>query len=361
MRYMDNIGLEEKDNEYKVFMFNPLKISQKDALKYLENLKFVFNKSVIETIKNYIEIYLPKYICSYINPRSNLDKGCIYFGISDDGDITGIPYQGLSIPSDIIYTQINNIFSKFLRFPNEYIKTDIKSFISVEIIPVDKFPILIDKDNYKTNIIYENYISELNKIKQDNILYEKKKNIWNKMFDTDILKLCDMINDKDTRKIIWSYMKKKSNYSKKYFNNKYSHLEKYCDVDNYWNLMSKINSNHKFNPLKPKEILNIKNDPLNIYYWITMWKDSKISTLKLIKPKSQKKTIDANYPIFLLSQSTKMIPYWISNNPDLNLFVIKITINIQNKYVIEYKDIEKKWKKSYRTIEYGEPMSLTFI
>ena len=181
------------------------------------------------------------------------------------------------------------------------------------------------------------------------------------MFDTDILKLCDMINDKDTRKNIWSYMKEKSNYSKKYFKNKYSHLEKYCDVDNYWSLMSKINSNHRFNPLKPKEILKIKNDPLNIYHWITMWKDSKMSTLKLIKPKSPKKNVDANYPIFLLSQSTKMIPYWISNNPDLNLFVIKITIDTKNKYVIEYKDIEKKWKKSYRTIEYGEPMSLTFI
>jgi hypothetical protein len=360
MMYMDNIGLEQKDNEYKAFMFNPLKISQEDSLEYLKNLKFVFDNSVIETIKNYFEIYLPKYICSYINPISNLDKGCLYFGISDDGSVSGIPYQGFTIPLEIINSQMDKIFSKFLKFPDEQIKNKIRDLISIEVIPVDISNHLTNKENYKTNIIYENYIGELNIIKQNNILYEKKRKIWNKMSDTYILKLCDMINDQDTRKIIWTYIKEKSNYSKKYFRNKYSHLEKYCDVDDYWNLMSKINSDHKFNPLKPKEIVNVKDNSLNIYFWTTMWKDSKISMLKLAKPKLPKKTIDNNYPIFLLSQSTKMIPYWFSNNPDLNLFVIKITANTINKYTIEYKDIENQWKKSYRTIKNGEPMSLTY-
>jgi hypothetical protein len=358
---MDNIGVEQKDNEYKAFMFNPLKISQEDSLIYLKSLKFAFNNSVIETIKNYIEIYLPKYICSFINPKSNLDRGCVYFGISDDGSITGIPYQGQTIPLDIINSHIDKIFSKFLRFPNEYTKNKIRSAISVEVIPVDISNHLTNKENYKSNIIYENYIKELNKIKQNYVLYEKKRKIWNKMSGTNILKLCDMINDQDTRKYIWEYTKEKTNYSKKYFRNKYSHLEKYCDIDDYWNLITKINSNYKFNPLKPREIIEVKDNPLNIYFWTTMWKDSKISTLKLAKPKLPKKTIDDNYPIFLLSQSTKMIPYWFSNNPDLNLFVIKITANTIDKYIIEYKDIENQWKKSYRTIEYGEPMSLTFI
>jgi hypothetical protein len=357
---MDNIGSEQKDHEYKVFMFNPLKISQEDGLKYLESLKFVFNKSVIETIKNYIDIYLPKYICSYINPKSNLNNGCIYFGISDDGTISGIPYLGLDISKDFINYQIDKIFSKSLKFSSEEIKNHIKSFISIEIIHIDKSTQITNKkNNCETNKIFKNYIDELDKIKQEHKIYKIKKEKWNEMFDTNLLKLCDMINDSDTRKIIWSYSKEKSNYSKKMFINKYSHLEKYCDVDNYWTLMSKINSGYKFHPLKPGEIIDVKDDFLNIYYWITRWKDSKISTLKVIKPKLPKKTIDPNYPIFLLSQSTKMIPYWLKKNPKLNLFVIKININIKNQYVIEYKDIQNKWKKSYRTIKYGEPMSIT--
>jgi hypothetical protein len=361
MIFAHNIGPEQKDVEYKAFIFNPLKISKEDAKKYLKNLKFVFDDSVIRTIKNYIQTYLPKYICSYINPLSNLTSGNLYFGISDDGSISGIPYRGTTISLDMINLQIDKIFSKFLKFPSEEIKNKIRNNINVTIIPVHIPNRLINKEKYKFNLIYENYIRELNKINQNYILYEKKKKIWNKMSDPNILKLCDMINDSDTRKNIWVYIMEKSKYSKKYFRNKYSYLEIYCDVDNYWNLMSKIKSNCKFSPLKSREIVSIKDNPLSIYYWITMWKDSKISTLKMAKPKLPKKTIDNNYPIFLLSQSTKMIPYWISNNLKLNLFVIKINIDTTNKYAIEYKDIENRWKKSYRTIKYGEPMSITFI
>ena len=169
-----------------------------------------------------------------------------------------------------------------------------------------------------------------------------------------------MINDPGTRKIIWDYAKEKANGSKKCFLNKYSHLEKYCDVDNYWTLMAKVKSGYEFKPLALGTIVNVVQDQLNVYYWTTKWKDSKMDTLKQIKPKLPKKSIDSNYPIFLLSQSTKMIPQWINSNPKLNLYVIKITINIKKQHIIEYKDIGNKWKRSYRTIKNGNPMSLTF-
>lgn len=358
MKYLENIGTEQKDVEYKVFMFNPLQISIDDALIYLENLEFVFNKSVILTIKNYLNIYLPKYICSYINPISNLAKGYIYIGVNDNGIVSGIPFLGF-ISKKFISHQIDKIFNKSLKFQNNNIKKKVRTFLSVEIISVDK-NINMNIDDYEKNLIHRNYLLESEKIKFEHNIYKKKKKIWNDLFDTNLLKLSDIINDPDTRKIIWSYIKVKSNYSKKYFHNKYSHLEKYCDVDNYWNLMAKINSQYKFEQLKPGEIIDVKDDYLNIYHWITLWKDSKISTLKYIKPKMPKKNIDNNYPIFLLSRSTKMIPYWLKKNSSLNLFVIKISFDIKNQYTIEYKDIENKWKKSYRTIKDGEPVSLTF-
>lgn len=360
---MSNIGPEQKNNEYKVFMFNPLKISNQDALEYLKNSKFVFNNSVIETIKNYIDIYLPKYICSYVNPKTELDEGYLFFGVSNNGDIVGIPYQGMCIPVDFIEEQINKIFLDYLRFPDDTIRDDVRTFVSVQIIPVDKSHFITGKTKliYKNNQMYQNYIQELKQTTNFYEVYSKKRRIWNEMFDTNNLKLCEMINDPKTRKMIWSYIKETTRYSKKYFVNKYSHLEKYCDVDNYWNLMTKINTQYEFKPLKPKAIFSVKNDPINIYYWITKWKDSKMATLKKVKPKSPKKSIDSNYPIFLLSQVTKMNPYWIIHNPDLNLFVIKITIEIKNKYVIEFQDPENKWKKIYRTFEYGEPMSKTYI
>ena len=180
------------------------------------------------------------------------------------------------------------------------------------------------------------------------------------MSEPNIPKLYDMINDDETRVIIWTFIKEKTAWSKKSFVSKYSCLEPYCDVPNYWDLVGKIKSRYKFKPLEPGEIANIKDDSLNIYNWVTKWKDSKINMLKLAKPKLPKKTLDPEYPIFLLSQSTKMMDSWIKNNPGLNLYVLKITFDTKTKCEIQYKDSGKTWKQSYRTIIDGEPMSLTY-
>ena len=359
MYYDENIGKEKKNCEYKVFNFNPLIISKEDAIKYLCNGKFVFNKSVIETLKNYLEIYLPKYICSYYHPKSNLTIGYLYFGIGDDGSVSGIPYEKL-LPKNFINYQINKIFSKLLKFTDINVKNEVKSSIKIDLIQIDKSDILENKIKNKYSIYYE-YIDELEKIKLEHLKYKKKRIVWEKLYDPDILKLCEMINDQETRRIILEFIKEKTNYSIKNFKNKYSDLHLYCDVDNYWNFIYKLKSGIKFKPLKSGEIVDIKEDSLNIYYWTTKWKDSKTNFLKLAKPRLPKKSIDSDRPLFLLSQSTKMIPEWIKKNINLNLFVIKITISIKNSYVIEYKDIENKWKSSYRTVKKnGEPMSLTF-
>ena len=370
MFYGENIGEEKKDCEYKVFTFNPLVISSEDALIYLENRKFVFDDSVIDTLKKYIQIYLPKYICSYYHPKSELSKGYFYIGISDDGTVSGIPFMG-SINTDFINLSIDKIFSKFLKFPDKITKDDIRASIKCEFIDVSVRPNNKNslthlkssndlKESLSVSSAYSYFMIEQEKIKSDYIKYHKKKSMWTKMYDPDILKLCDMINDVKTREIIWNYTKEKTNYSKKYFRNKYSCLESYCDVENYWDLMTKIKSGYKFNPLEPGQIVNIKDDNINIYNWITRWKDSKINMLKLAKPKIPKKTLDPEYPIFLLSQATKMMNEWIENNPRLNLYVLKITFDIRSSCEIQYKDLSKNWKNSYRTVVDGEPISLTY-
>ena len=356
MFYNQNIGPEKKECEYKLFAFNPLKISYEESVHYLTNSKFVFNDSVIETINNYIEIYLPKYICSFLNPLSKLTIAELYFGINDDGVVSGIPYIGI-LDIDFINEKINVIFSKMLKFKNKRSKREVKKCIHVEIIRVNTNNIIAPN-----NDIYTNYLKETTKINNDNDMYNKKRNVWEKMFYTNILKLYEMINDEETRKVIWQYVKEITNYSKNAFKNEYSHLEKYCDVDNYWDLMSRVKSGYKFQSLKTGLIKSIKQDKLNIYHWIIKWKDSKNNVLKLTKPKILKKKIDINYPIFLLSQSVKMIPLWIKHNENLNVFVIKITFDIKKYHEIEYLNIEKKWKKAYRTLKNNNtPMTLSYI
>jgi len=355
MIYKENIGLERKDYEYKVFNFNPIKISIEDSKKYLSNGKFCFNDSVDNTISNYLEIYLPKYLCSFFNPTSNLHQGHLYFGINDDGKVIGIPYIG-TLSENFINHQIDKIFLTHLKFPSEEIKNKIRKCIQVEIIKIDKSNVVTNKKS-----VYSKYIDELNKIKLANKIFIKKRDMWNKMFDLDNLKLCEMINDEKTRNYIWKYIKIKSNYSKSKFKNKYSHLEQYCDVENYWTLMSNVKSNKIFKPLKRGGMSEVSDNNLDIYKWIAVWKDSKFSMLKKAKPKKPTKKIDSYYPIFLLSQVSKMIPEWVGKNKNLDLFVIKITFNITGNWnMFEYRDIENQWKYSYRTVINGEPVSISY-
>lgn len=361
------MNLEDIQTEYKLFRFNPLLISQESALDYLHSKKFAFNDSVISTILNYIKIYLPKYISSFLNPLTTISieqsDALLFFGVDDDGIIHGIPYLGnIDVKKNMkkINLQIDEIFNKYLKFESNEIKQKIKSNLKYEFIKLDIDLNEIECINF-TNVdcMYSTYIKQLNTIKHEHKKYTNKKNVWDNLCDNNLLKLNEMINDKTTRKYIWYYIKEKTNYSKKIFRNKYSHLEIYCDVENYWDMIFNINSQRKIKSLETGEIIYVKNDNLNLYRWTTMWKDSKMRMLKQIKPKIPKKTIDENYPLFILSQSNKMVPEWLRVNQNLNLYVLKFTICTKSTQCeIMYKDNENKWKKTFRTIKFDEPITV---
>ena len=359
MNWKEDIGIESIDCEYKVFNFNPLILPIEDGDKYLSSGIFCFNSSVDETLKTYIKMYFPKYLCSFFNPKSMLEKAHLYFGINDDGKVIGIPYIG-QIQEKFINHLIDKIFSSHIKFPSSKIKNIIRQKVRIEIIPVNKSRILSSKTNKKT--LYSKYIDNLNKLEIQNTIHKKKMNNWYMMCEPNNLKLYDMVNNFDTRKYIWKYAKIKSNYMKKKFINKYSHLEPYCDVPTYWNLMADFKSNKKFKPLELGSMFEVSKNNLDVYKWTAVWKDSKISMLKLAKPKKKVKKINEYYPIFLLSQVPKMIPEWIKKNKDLNLWIIKITFDIgNNRQNLEFMDNENQWKTTYRTIIDGNPMSPSFV
>lgn len=172
MIYKENIGLERKDCEYKVFNFNPLKVAIEDSKRYLSNGIFCFNDSVDETILNYLEIYLPKYLSSFFNPTSSIREGNLYFGINDDGKVIGIPYIGV-ISEDFINHKIDKIFLSHLKFSNEETKCLIRNSIQTEIIRIDKSKIIQNTPPNKKSV-YSKYVEELNKIKLQNKIYRKK-------------------------------------------------------------------------------------------------------------------------------------------------------------------------------------------
>ena len=360
MHYNDDFGCETIEKEYKLFTFNSIIPLHPDiALKLLQNGKWHFNKSVIESIKNYLHIFLPKYISSYTHPRSNIKKGELYIGIQDDGIVYGIPYKGI-IQTKFIENKINKIFNTSLKFENNYIKAMYRNGITVEIININKNNIL--ENNLKTNnSVFQEYLYQINKIQEMHNNYIKKKRIWEKIYDPPVLKLHEIINKIDYRCNIIEYIKEKTLGHPNCFTNKFSRVEAYCDIPNFKDTIVSLKTNYKFKTLTQEEIQELKLNKSNIFYWTTMWKDSRNLMLKHIKPKPPSKNIDVNYPLFLLSQVQKMIPLWIKNNPKLNLYVIKITIcgNIDKK-IIQYK-YGHKWLKCFRAFKNGEPISLPYF
>lgn len=354
--YNDDLGCEKLDMEYKLFTLNPLLIEQENALELLRNGKWVYSQSVLESIKTYIRVYLPKYIASYTHPLTNIKSGNIYIGVDDDGTIYGIPYLGI-IPSKIIREEINNVINSNLRIKGNNSLTLLdhyKNNVTFELLP-------ISKDNFNAkNDVYEKYIETHNKIIAKHQTYLQKKKTWENLIYSFTKKLHNMLNNTETRRDIIMFIKEKSGYLKKNFNTKYSRVYHLCDFRDYYDFTSEIRSDFQYKSMKHETIEQLKNNPTNIFYWVTKWKDSKTSFIKNIKPlKSCKINTNKNYPLFLLSQVQRMIPFWCTINPELELYLLKINITSleDENIVLEYKDCNGNWIESYRKIVKGEPMS----
>lgn len=354
MNYKDYYGNESLIKEYKIFSLNPILIDEDDALILLKNGKWVFNKSTIQSIKNYLNIYLPKYISSYKNEKSDINYGELYIGIDDGGIIHGIPYKG-NLNINFIDYMIDKILINNLKFKNKNQMESCRKDITVEIIEINN---LIKR---KVNLEYINYNNQINDIIKKQLIYNSKKNIWKKLLNIYTNKLHKMLNNNNLKDDIYEFIKYKTNNEKKKLVNKYSCLYYLCDVPDSWSMIANLKIIDNYKALTFEEIEKIKDDDLNIFNWVTKWKDSKVSLIKKFKPISPKKNIDYSYPMFILSQVSKMIPYWLNKNPKLKLYVLKIKINCINKLNIQYKDIlNNKWKTSYRIYKKDGPVSITY-
>ncbi len=356
IEYNDDMGLERLDMEYKLFTLNPLMIENEEALELLKNGKWIFNQSVIASIKTYLQVYLPKYIASYSHPLTGIKSGKICFGVDDDGLVYGIPFQG-NIPKKIIEDEIKSLFKNNLRTKynaNPEILEKYMNLIEIEIIKINK------PKFHATNDVYQNYIQKYNSMISKHQSYLNKKRIWENLIYSFTKKLHNMLNHEETRRNIIKYIKEKSGYLKKNFNTKYSSIYHLCDVRDYYDFIGEIRSDFQYKSMKYETIEEMKTNPTNIFYWVTRWKDSKTSIIKSIKPKCPRFTSNKNYPAFLLSQVHRMIPYWCATNQNVDLHLIKIKVSgcIDPNTILEYMEPNGNWSESYRRVESRGPESI---
>lgn len=335
--YNNYYGEETVNKEYKLFTFHPKGINiDLDQLNIAEDLfvtgKWIFNDCVLENLKFYFEYYIPKYTVAFLNRYSESNIGTMYFGISDEGIIQGIPFKG-----EINYSKINEMFNKVINSGIINCKINLKNNISHQIIKVDK------NDNYD-NISYynivERYLEEKEKYKKrlNKFILIKKK--WDNLMKYYGNRLHLMLNDSKLRLELIHFIKSK-------------------DKKQY-NVIQILKGNKIFREKTGEQIFDLKKRKDNPWYWICEFKDMKLEFLKSIKPKFPYNISNKLLPLNILTTIIDMIPIWLDKE-DINLYLIKFTFKKPSIPVdISYKNNTGDLISCYRSLESGDPTCKPF-
>ena len=138
--------------------------------------------------------------------------------------------------------------------------------------------------------------------------YKKAIDKWHETTFIYIQKLVILFNEEPTRSQIYDYVKSQDENSP---------VLKLLTCDTF-----------KLQQQTYGVVNESKEDITNPYYWICKWKDKIITECKKNKPKPYYKPSAMNtlHPLSIISKVSPMIPWWMQNNENMNLYVIQITI-----------------------------------
>ena len=328
MQYMNNIGIETINTEFKVFNFYNvgLELSNEDSISLLESKKWIFNDYTLKNIKSMIKIYLPKYTCAYLSNKLDNDSELL-FGIDDFGNIKGIPYEG-TLDVNEIKNSLNEVIKSHITTDDN---VNIEDYINIELIKI--------KYNNKEIIddIHPYYKQYLKIHKEYEIIkkkFNKKKNTWNKLSLRYNQKLNDLVNNKDTRIELINYIEYKSPMNP---------------------IIKLLKTDIIFDQITFEKIMIYKNDINSIYHWVTEWKDKMLGFIKSIRPRFSFKIPCYVYPTSILMAVDPMIPYWFRFNQNMNLYLIKFNFKAHDKIRLQYKNIYNEWTLCTRLISENGP------
>lgn len=351
--YNDFVGTETLECEYKEFTFNHagLGIDQQLAESYCQSSRFDFNHQVIRNLKKYFRNYLPKYTSGFFN--SNLD-GNLFIGINDYGYVKGIPFNG-ELPFEYLKGKAYETIARHVMrnyfnsdqdgdFPNQII--DYKKYIEINLIQVatDDIGCLTQTTVHPKYSAYlkakATYLDKFND-------FTSKMSLWRIRYSFFCQKLVDLVNNPESRLMLIDWIR---------------------GVDPYASVIALLESGHQLEYRDHNDIMILKDDITSPYYWVCLWKDKMLDIIKEQKPVLDVEFTQSSVPINLIVGSGEMVPYWINNNSNMNLYIIHVQfkqiivgpnvfgiaseddfIDTSRRY--SYHDaISKKWVSCFRTV-----------
>ena len=334
--YGEYNGEETLNKEYKLFTFHPNGMNfETTNIKIAEKLfisgKWDFNECVINNLNYYLDTYIPKYTTAFLNKYSKSDIGEMYFGISDDGIIQGIPYKG-----EFDFEMVKNKVDTILKSDKLMSSSDLSKYIDIELINVDTSSFNIN--NYHNTMINTYNKEKIEYYKKFN-KYVKEKNKWFKKVKHYNTKLISIMNSPNTRQELIEYIKKKD-----------SNQEKVINI---------LNSDFIFDDIHGTDVSLFKLKKDNPWYWVCLWKDEMIDYLRPLKPKPPTNWANKYLPINSITTIVDMIPIWL-NKENINLYLIKFTFRKPNIPLdISYK-YGNDFISCYRSTMFSEPLCQPF-
>lgn len=334
MFHNEYLGNETLTREYKEFTFNHggLEIDPIVAEDLIKSSKWIFNDLIKINIQKYLRIYLPKYTAGFMDVLSETPIGELYIGVNDAGVVQGIPFQG-NLNIDFIVSDIQNVINEYVVCSNEQKKILLDN-ITTELIEIDYVETKLP-ETHELLLKYYELRDEFN-LKEKEFALDFSK--WYKTFIMYTQKkLVELFNNDPTRKQLYDYIQTKKPDSP---------------------VLKMMDDGYLLETKTHEEISVLKDDINHPYYWICEWKDLTIDNLKLIKP-TPKHRIDFPpmfNPVNILTKLNCMIPWWMQQNNNMKLYLIKITFKKHHDIKeIYYRDSLNKVNRCFRSTFYDSP------
>lgn len=320
MNYEETIKTELKE-----FYINCDKESNKLPYEeYILSGKMYSNGQVLNSLKSDFIKYIPKYLSSWNHDDLEIDYGNLYFGIKDNGNIVGIPFDGILT---------KKIVKNLLKKTKKYIKNKLDQKI------LEKIKINIIEVNPPNNNLMDKYnelLDKLNESIKDHREDILKYQLWHKENRKWRCKLIDYLNNKEKRNEFLEWIKI------------------YC-TSNKENIIKKIKE-WKYQEDFKERISILKYNKNHIIHWLCIFKDIKkeITSKKPIVRQIKK----INWKSLYFSPC--YMNYHINQiNSSVRFYLIKLEIpNFSKPIYVKYKG---NWIQYYRTINDLGPSSIPIL
>lgn len=352
MFHGDFIGRETVFKEYKELSFQHVGIpfDEEAAEDYVKSFTWDFNTLVEESLQKYVKIYLPKYACAFLDPHTPSSEPCsLTFGVTDDGFITGIPYQGLLTKEHFLTPEVIAELSKKIRLKgrSDDMENHILDFIDVDVIKVD----YVEQQLPSSHPHLETYLQKKKVLNEKIEQHSKRYMKWQEKNDLYSGKLVDIYENQVSRKEFLVYLRKNRKYD----------------------IIDRIRRGETIEQQRFDKIREFRESGDNIYYWLCLWKDEILEKIRKKKPIREKvyknilSRLETIYsPTHILFKAGDLVPWWMQNkkNEGMMLYLVRFVVRTEKRddiSSIQFMDYtHQRWMKCYRTIVGDQPCCLPY-